>query len=59
MANYRLTNGYKVSTTSVGEKTEFMTTNPEGRVISTVYLGGADALELERDLMIGDRLAAL
>lgn len=57
MANYKLSNGYNVRTAEVNGKTEFTTTNPEGATISTVYLSGWDAAELERDLVIADRLA--
>lgn len=60
MANYTLTNKYTVSTTPVADNgTEFVTTNPEGHAISSVTFFGEDARELERDLIIASRLAAL
>jgi hypothetical protein len=59
MASYTLTNGYTVRTYPAGVKTEFETRNPEGEVISTVVIGGQDAAELERDLIVAQRLASL
>jgi hypothetical protein len=59
MASYTLGNGFTVRTAEAGTKTEFTTSNPEGEVISTVYLGEADSAEVIRDLIIADRLAAL
>ena len=60
MAQYALTNGYNVAAVTKGNKgREFTTTNPEGDVISTVTLFGEDARELERDLIIANRLASL
>lgn len=59
MASYRLGSGYTVETAEAGPKTEFATSNPEGDVISTVYLGDADAAELEFNLRVADRLASL
>jgi hypothetical protein len=60
MATYTLSNGYSVRTApAANNRQEFTTTNPEGAVISTVYLGGADAAEVERDLIVANRLASL
>ncbi|AUG87308.1 hypothetical protein HOS59_gp44 [Streptomyces phage Rowa] len=59
MADYRLTNGYSVRTMPKGQGQEFITYNPEGDVISSVTLFGFDAAELERDLIVANRLAQL
>lgn len=53
---YTLRNGYTVHTTEVGIGTEFVTKNPEGDVISTVYHPVDEARRLVRDLRIGERL---
>jgi hypothetical protein len=53
---YNLRNGYTVSTTEVGTGTEFVTKNPAGDVISTVYHTMDEARSLVRDLRIGERL---
>ncbi|WP_333731742.1 hypothetical protein [Streptomyces sp. IBSBF 3010] len=60
MANYTLTNGYTVTTSDApGGGTEFVTKCPAGDVISSVTFHGMDAAELERDLIVANRLAAM
>lgn len=56
---YRLSNGYSVSTDEMGPKTEFTTVNPDGEIVSTVCVGGLEAMELKRGLCVAIRLAML
>ncbi len=49
---YALRNGYSVTTAKApGDRTEFTTSNPDGKIISTVELGR----EAAREMFIGLR----
>jgi hypothetical protein len=52
---YNLRNGYSVRTTKVDAGTEFMTSNPQGDVISTVVLGDTEARNLVLSILKGSR----
>lgn len=58
---FKLTNGHTVQTTDLGPGAgvEFVTSNGEGDVISTVVMTGHDAFATLRDLAVAERLAAL
>ncbi|MGI5408192.1 hypothetical protein ACQEV9_15495 [Streptomyces chartreusis] len=49
--NYKLANGYTVTTRNVDQGKEFETRNAEGETISTVRLGYLEANALVRDLV--------
>ncbi|MFE3409422.1 hypothetical protein ACFXMT_14130 [Streptomyces mirabilis] len=60
MANYKLRNGYSVRTAPAPEgRREFITSNPEGEVISSVFVNGDDAAGMERDLRVACALRQL
>jgi hypothetical protein len=51
---YKLPGGSRVKTIRVGEATEFITSNAQGEVVSTVRKSGADAASLVRELIYAD-----
>jgi hypothetical protein len=54
MSTYKLPGGSRVKTLPVGEATEFITSNAQGEVISTVRKSGSEASEMLRALLYAD-----
>lgn len=54
MSTYKLPGGSRVKTLPVGEATEFITSNANGEVISTVRLRGTEARETLRAILYAD-----
>jgi hypothetical protein len=55
MAGYALADGTQVQTYRVGDEVEFVTSNPEGDVISTTRLSGVHARNVVRTLEAASR----
>lgn len=53
---YKLSDGSRVKTIRVGDSTEFITSNAQGEVISTVRLSGEDATKMRNSLWYADNL---